>query len=115
MEWTLWEFEDSYTSFYAGCDKLGQASIDSRLEKLLEQGNKARAPISKPVRDGIFELRSQRGARVLYFFQPDRKIVVVLGVIKDQRKLEKADINTAVKRKQVAIACEELKYVSKTH
>lgn len=115
MPWTLWEYEDAYTSFYAGCDMLGQASIDSRLEKLLEEGNQARAPVSKHVRDGIFELRSQRGARVLYFFQPDRKIVVVLGVIKDQRKLNPADINTALKRKLLAIACEELKLVSKTH
>ena len=115
MKWTLWEYEDSYTSFYAGCDKLVQASVDSRLEILLEQGNEARAPVSKHVREGVFELRSQRGARVLYFFQPDRKIVVVLGVIKDQRKLNPADINTALKRKQLAIACEELKLVSQTH
>jgi putative component of toxin-antitoxin plasmid stabilization module len=115
MRWSLWEYEGAYTRFYAGCDKLAQASIDSRLEVLLELGNMAREPYSKPVRDGIFELRSQRGARVLYFFQPDHKIVVVLGVIKNQRKLDKDDIRNAIKLKQLAEACEELKHVNTTH
>ena len=116
MAWTLWEFEDAYTSFYENdCDKRMRASRDERLDVLLDKGNTAREPYSKPVRDGVFEFRSQRGARVFYFFQPQQKIVVVLGVIKDQRKLDPKDIDKAVKRKKLAEACEELKRVEQTH
>ena len=57
-----------------------------RLLTLLEQkGNKLRAPYSKPVGDGIFELRPQVGsdiARVLYFFVVGRTAILTNGFVK---------------------------------
>jgi putative component of toxin-antitoxin plasmid stabilization module len=106
-EWTLWEYLGAYTSFIEGCDASMRASIENRLERLMQLGNEAREPISKPVRDGIFELRSQRGGRLLYYFRPGKKIIVVLGFVKDQRKLLEADIKLALQRRQQAEAEQE--------
>lgn len=116
MEWTLWEYENAYTSFLENeCDTRMRASIDNRLEKLLLKGNQAREPESKNLRDGIFELRAQRGGRLLYFFHPGKKIIVVLGILKDQKKVASKDIDEAIRRKQLAEAEEELSHVTKVH
>lgn len=59
-----------------------------------------REPYSKPLGDGIFEIRAQQGnniTRVLYFFFVGRKIVLTNGFIKKTQKTPPAVINTAKK------------------
>lgn len=104
MSWQLYQFEQVYTKFYEGCDNELQAEIDSRLDVLRDLGNLAREPYSKPVEDGIFECKAnthRHQARLLYCFQPGRRIVIVVAVMKSTRKLKRTDIETAKTRKAI--------------
>lgn len=66
---------------------------------LLEtKGNELREPYSKPLSDGIFELRVKIGSdisRVLYFFVAGNKIVLTNGFIKKTQKTPRAEIDRA--------------------
>ena len=57
-----------------------------------------REPYSKPLGDGIFELRGQVGndiSRILYFFYFEGKIIVTNGFIKKTQKTPKNEIEKA--------------------
>ena len=100
--WKLHQYGTAYDDIYEQCDTKLKARIDARLNKLCLKGNQARAPISKPVEDGIFELRASSGkvqARFLYFFRPKKVIVVAVGLFKAQSKIPRADIEKAKKIK----------------
>ena len=65
---------------------------------LQEKGNLLREPYSKPLGDGIFELRCKVGndiSRVLYFFYYNGKIIMTNGFVKKTRKTPRAVINRA--------------------
>ncbi len=65
---------------------------------LEEKGNELREPYSKPLSDGIFELRVKIGSdisRVLYFFVVGNKIVLTNGFIKKTQKTPRAEIDRA--------------------
>lgn len=72
--------------------------------KLLEKnGNLLREPFSKPLADGIFELRAQQGSditRVLYFFFTGRKIIVTNGFVKKTQKTPTSEIAKAKRYRQ---------------
>ena len=72
-----------------------------RAMTLLEaNGNALREPDSKPLGDGIFELRAEVGtdiSRVLYFFMVGQKIVLTNGFIKKTQKTPRKEIDTAKK------------------
>lgn len=60
-----------------------RADVVALLTALRERGNQLRAPHSKPLGDGLFELRSvKHGARVFYVFQPEHRIVLLDGMVK---------------------------------
>lgn len=87
------------------------ARIDQRLAVLMERGNQAGEPVSKFIEDGILECRAKSArhqARLLFCFQPGKQIVILLGLLKDQRKLERADIEEAKRRKAIIEAQVEL-------
>lgn len=78
----------------------------------MERGNQAGEPVSKFIEDGILECRAKSArhqARLLFCFQPGRQIVILLGVLKDQRKLQRADIDEAKRRKAIIEAQAERK------
>ena len=80
------------------------ARIDQRLAILRVRGNQTGGPVSKFIEDGILECKAksaQHQARLLYCFQPGKQIVILLGILKDQRKLERADIEEAKRRKLI--------------
>ena len=62
---------------------------------LLEMnGPLLREPYSKPLENGIFELRTKQGSditRVLYFFIVGKKVVLTNGFIKKSQKTPKAE------------------------
>lgn len=61
-------------------------------------GNDLREPYSKPLNDGIFELRAKVGSdisRVLYFFFVGRRIVLTNGFIKKTQKTPPQEIEKA--------------------
>ncbi len=55
---------------------------------LRERGNQLRAPHSKPLGDGLFELRSvPHGIRIFYMFLPGKRIVLLDGVVKKRDEI----------------------------
>ena len=70
---------------------------------LLEMnGPLLREPYSKPLENGIFELRTKQGSditRVLYFFIVGKKAVLTNGFIKKSQKTPKAEKELAKKYK----------------
>ena len=71
------------------------------LVSILEQyGNQLREPYSKPLGDGIFELRAKVGtdiSRVLYFFYYEGRIVLTHGFVKKTKKTPPSEIEYAKK------------------
>ena len=69
--------------------------------KLLEEkGNQLREPYSKPLGDGIFELRAKVGtdiSRVLYFFYYQGRIILTHGFVKKAQKTPPSEIEKAKK------------------
>ena len=97
--WKPVQYRDVWDSIYLSCDKDTQISLDFRLDQLVEKGALAREPISKPLGDGIFELRA-KDVRVLYYFGFDRTIVFVNGIIKKRGDVLRREIKLAIKRKK---------------
>lgn len=72
------------------------------LSILEEYGNTLREPHSKPMGDGLFELRIKFSgdiSRIFYFFVVDNKIILTNGFIKKTPKTPKAEIELARKYK----------------
>jgi phage-related protein len=70
----------------------------AHLDHLAEVGNQAAAPISKPLGEGLFELRVGVGRleiRLLYAFFPGRRIVILHGFLKKTRTLPAREEQTA--------------------
>ena len=62
-----------------------------------------REPYSKPLGDGIFELRAKVGtdiSRVLYFFYYEGKIIMTNGFVKKTQKTPKEEIQIAKDRRK---------------
>ena len=79
-----------------------KAKLVANLHLLEEYGNLARAPLSKELEDGIFELRTIEGndiIRVLYFFDKDKIIIATNGFVKKQQKTPKNEIELAKARR----------------
>lgn len=84
--------------FLNGCDEKMRAKVARTVDALREFGTDLREPYSKPLTDGIFELRMKVGSnisRVLYFFVVDNKIVLTHGFIKKTQKTPPAEIDRA--------------------
>ena len=72
-----------------------RAEVAALLAVLRERGNLLRAPHSKALGDGLFELRSVKYAvRVFYMFRPGQQIVLLDGIVK-----KRDDIPAAVLRR----------------
>ena len=79
-----------------------QAKIIRSLKLLEDYGTELREPDSKPLGDGIFELRtiqSNNISRCLYFFFKGDKAIVTNGFIKKQQATPSEEIETAKSRK----------------
>ncbi len=72
------------------------------LSILEEYGNRLREPYSKPIGDGLFELRIKFASditRIFYFFVVDNKIILTNGFVKKTAKTPKAQLELARKYK----------------
>lgn len=77
-----------------------RAKLFRVLELLELKGPELREPYSKPLEDGIFEVRAKQGnniTRVLYFFVVGRKIILTNGFVKKTQKTPASVIETAKK------------------
>ena len=87
-------FED----YLEGLTEKMQAKTLRSLQLLREFGPKLREPNTKPLGDGIFELRTILGSdtgRTLFFFFDGHTIVVTHGFIKKTRKTPREEIERA--------------------
>lgn len=81
-----------------------QETIYNVIRLLREFGNELRAPYSKYLEDGIFELRckgTDNQIRILYFFIKGRKVVLTNAFVKKQQKTPAKEIELAKKRRQL--------------
>lgn len=70
------------------------AAVLPHVERLAQRGNQLRMPASKPLGDGLFELRfdmARTAWRMPFFFASNRRIVL-LTVFRKQRMNERQEI-----------------------
>lgn len=78
-------------------DKM-KAKLFGLVDVLEQYGNSLREPYSKPLGDGIFELRAKVGtniSRVLYFFYYEGRIILTHGFVKKTPKTPPSEIKKA--------------------
>ena len=77
-----------------------RAKFSMEIKKKKKKGNQLREPYSKPLGDGIFELRAKVGtdiSRVLYFFYYQGRIILTHGFVKKAQKTPPSEIEKAKK------------------
>ena len=75
-----------------------RAKMLRTISLLADNGPDLREPCSKPLGDGIFELRAKVGSdisRVLYFFIVGRRVILTNGFIKKTQKTPPAELERA--------------------
>jgi len=102
--WTLWQFpENLIEDFLEGCEEDLQDAVYYGLDFLAEYGNRCGRPHSAPLGDGLFELRARANrnqARLVYYFDDERKIIFVVAVIKKQQRISPSDMQLAKQRRK---------------
>ena len=86
--------------FILSLDAKMQAKMFRELELLETFGNELREPHSKPLGDGIHEIRAKVASditRVLYFFVVNKKIILTNGFVKKTQKTPDSEITLAKK------------------
>lgn len=84
--------------FILSLDTKMRAKVLRTVELLANNGTQLREPYSKPLSDGIFELRTKVGtdiSRVLYFFVVGRRVILTNGFIKKTQKTPPEEIKRA--------------------
>lgn len=84
--------------FLLGLDKRMRAKMVRTINLAAVNGTDLREPYSKPLDDGIFELRAKVGSditRVLYFFYVGKMIVLTNGFVKKEQKTPTGEIERA--------------------
>jgi len=75
----------------------------ARLKWLKDRGHEIGPPVSKFLRDGIYELRvtgANRAYRMLYFFFGRQVVVLTHGLIKKTQKVPPREIDKAVQSRR---------------
>jgi len=88
------------------------AKMTRTIAMLCVNGIALREPYSKPLSDGIFELRAQVGSdisRVLYFFFIGHRVVLTNGFIKKTQKTPRSEIERAKRYRADYLSREENK------
>lgn len=90
--------EQPVRTFLDSLDRKMRAKSLYGLSILEEYGNRLREPYSKPMGDGLFELRVKFASditRIFYFFVMDNKIILTNGFVKKTTKTPKAQLELA--------------------
>lgn len=98
--------------FLISLDDKMRAKLVHMMELLEEKGTELRSPYTKPLNDGIFELRCRQSSnitRALFFFYIGGKIVVTNGFIKKTQKTPVNEMLLAKKRRMDYIRQKEKK------
>lgn len=84
--------------FLLSLDKKMRAKLLFTIDLLADNGPELREPYSKPLGNGIFEVRAKVGSdisRVLYFFVIGRRVILTNGFIKKTQKTPTVEIERA--------------------
>lgn len=98
--------------FLLELDKQMRAKMLRSICMLQELGYELREPYSKPIGDGIFELRAKVGSnisRVLYFFFVGRQVILTNGFVKKTKKTPQREIELAQKYRKDFLSRREQK------
>lgn len=90
--------EKPVETFLDGLDEKMRVKALHELSILEEFGNRLREPHSKPLGDGLFELRikfASNISRIFYFFVVDNKIILTNGFVKKTMKTPKSELKLA--------------------
>lgn len=102
MRWSVL-FSEEVRTWYVGLSPADKASTDRIIDRLASQGHMLRMPHTKPLGDGLHELRftcEDVSRRITYVLDPDRESVT-LTTFRKQRMNERAEILRA-RRAQTA-------------
>ena len=96
--------------FLLGLESKMRTKMLRAIHMLEINGADLREPYSKPINEGIFELRAQVGtdiSRVLYFFLIGRKAILTNGFIKKSQKTPINEIERAKRCRSEYLSREE--------
>ncbi|WP_230578462.1 type II toxin-antitoxin system RelE/ParE family toxin [Selenomonas ruminantium] len=102
--------EKPIADFLLSLDTKMRIKVLRNIQHLKLNGYRLREPLSAPLRDGIFELRTQTGGnitRVLYFFYVNNTIVLTHGFIKKTPKTPPKEIERAIEYRKLYLARKE--------
>lgn len=102
--WSV-ELEPEVEEWIATLPPQAFATVQVRIDSLASRGNLLRMPHSRPLGDGLFELRldlNRTALRITYFFAEGRRIVL-LTVFRKQRKNEVVEVTRARRAMQICI------------
>jgi hypothetical protein len=108
MLWTV-DFSEEVREWYLGLTPAGKAAVDRIATRLESVGNQLRMPHSRPLGDGLYELRftcENVARRITYVFEPQRH-VVTLTTFRKQKQNERGEVLRA--RRAQAARAEELR------
>ena len=80
-----------------------KAKVLGRLALLEEYGPRLPMPFARPLKDGIYELRTPQGSditRMLYFFVIGERVIVTHGFVKKSQKTPKREIERALRMRE---------------
>lgn len=113
FELYFYETEDGQKpveEFLLSLDDKMRAKMVHMMEILEDKGTQLREPYTKPLGDGIFELRCKQSSnitRALFFFYVGGKIIVTNGFTKKTQKTPPGEIRLAKKRRSDYIRQQE--------
>lgn len=96
--------------FLLSLDPKMRAKMLRTIELAAENGTDLREPYSKPLEDGIFELRAKVGSdisRTLYFFYTGKRIILTNGFVKKTQKTPENEKKLAKKYRADFLSREE--------
>ncbi len=97
--------------FLDGLNVKMRAKMVRAIELLAANGPDLREPYSKPVGDGMFELRvrlATDSTRILYFFYAGQRVVLAHGFVKKTDRIPQGQLDMAMKYRAEYMAREEL-------
>lgn len=86
------------SDFLFSLNKVMRFKMMHQFDLLELYGNHPKGDFSKPIRDGIFEVRAQNKTditRIFYFFDKNRQIVLTNGFVKKTQRVPNSEVELA--------------------